>query len=316
MPERSRGVTFQSDRDGGVADSGPAPYGPAPAPAPAPAVPSSPPISIPAPVVTMPTHIRGAASPTAMTDRIPPRVDTPAAVGITGLTRGITLSIEGSGGNNGSATIDGAATANLVSGATVQLRGVDQTVPGNAGSLRLAAHQGTTLMARSAPFSVAAIPQNWTITFDSMRTGADRGIVVNDAWESDSGVVADLDEAEISEEVQNDPGTGIFARIRLSTSGFLPADVFSSDSHGSPTAGITGPGSIVLRQTSQFNDRRSGSTNIPMKNSGYSIRHVAFRLPVSGTLMFMSSKVGAAVTANGVASGAGAGPGIFRIQLV
>ena len=110
----------------------------------------------------------------------------------------------------------------LVTGATVQLRGVDQTVPGNAGNLRLAAHQGTTLMARSDPFSVSSIPQNWSVSFNRLRTGADRGIVVNDSWESDSGVVADLDETEISEEVQNDPGTGIFASITLSTSGFLP----------------------------------------------------------------------------------------------
>lgn len=317
VPERPRGATFSSDRDAGVFDAGGPAAGPAPgpAPAPAPAAPS-PPISIPAPVVTVPTHIRGLASPAGMTDRIPPRVDTPVAVGITGLTRGITLSIEGSGGNNGSATIDGGATASLVTGATVQLRGVDQTVPGNAGNLRLAAHQGTTLMARSDPFSVSSIPQNWSVSFNRLRTGADRGIVVNDSWESDSGVVADLDETEISEEVQNDPGTGIFASITLSTSGFLPGHLFTTDQHGTTAAALTGPGTLSLRQTSQFNDRRSGSTNIPVRNSGYRINHSAFRLPIVGTLMFLTAKFGAAVTANGVTSAAGASTVTPRIQRV
>ncbi len=257
-----------------------------------------------------------------MTDRIPPRVDTPVAVGITGLTRGVTLSIEGSGGNNGSATIDGAATASLVTGATVKLRGVDQTVPGNAGNLRLAAHQGATLMARSAGFSVAAIPQNWSISFNRLLTTAaphlhfDRGFVVNDRWESDSGVVADLDQTEISEEVENDPGTGIFASISLSTSGFLPGHIFTVDNHGAAAATLTGPGVLTLRQTSQFNDKRSGSSNIPMKNSGYFIRHSVIRLPIAGTLMFLSSKAGRAVTANGVSSAAGGGAGIIRAQAV
>lgn len=48
------------------------------------------------PTVTLPPHIRATSSPAGMPDRIPPRVDTPAAVTITGLTipmRDITLSI-------------------------------------------------------------------------------------------------------------------------------------------------------------------------------------------------------------------------------
>ena len=258
-----------------------------------------------------------------MNDRIPPRVDTSVAVTISGLTRGITLSIEGAGGGNGSATISGAATTTLLGSATVPLRGVDQTAPGNGGNLRLAAHQGTTLMARSAAFSVAAIPRNWSISFNSLRTGANRGVIVNDSWASDSGVVADLNETEISEEVQSVATTGIFAGSTLSTSGFLPGDTFTTDTHGTTTAALTGPGEITLNQTSQFNDKRSGSSNIPMTNSGYRILHRAFRPsivlpivgPVVGPLMFLTSKAGAAVTANGVASAAGAGS-VTRTQVV
>jgi hypothetical protein len=71
-----------------------------------------------------------------MPDRIPPRVDTPVDVTIAGLAvpmRDVTLSIAGAGGGNGTATINGAATADLGASATVNLRGVVQTTPGKAG---------------------------------------------------------------------------------------------------------------------------------------------------------------------------------------
>ena len=322
--ERAGYSTLRGDRDAGAGGGTDAGVGVAPAAPPggAGSPPASPGVVAP-PVVTLPAHIRHPSSPAGMNDRIPPRVDTSVAVTISGLTRGITLSIEGAGGGNGSATISGAATTTLLGSATVPLRGVDQTAPGNGGNLRLAAHQGTTLMARSAGFSVAAIPRNWSISFNSLRTGANRGVIVNDSWVSDSGVVADLNETEISEEVQSVATTGIFAGSTLSTSGFLPGDTFTTDTHGTTTAALTGPGEITLNQTSQFNDKRSGSSNIPMTNSGYRILHRAFRPlivlpivgPVPGPLMFLTSKTGMAVTANGVASTAGAGS-VTRTQVV
>ena len=63
----------------------------------------------------MPAHIRHPASPAGTPDRIPPRVDTEAAVGVTGAdaTAPVTLAIEGQGGGNGTATIDRKATVDL-----------------------------------------------------------------------------------------------------------------------------------------------------------------------------------------------------------
>lgn len=62
--------------------------------------------------VTLPNHVRGTASPAAMADRIPPRVDTTITVVVNGLNAGdppVILSIVGVAGD-GTATIDGGAT--------------------------------------------------------------------------------------------------------------------------------------------------------------------------------------------------------------
>ena len=202
--------TLMLDNDGGSASPA---AGPRPGPAPPVAGPRPAPAS-PAPTVAVPSNIRGAFSPAAMPNRIPPRVDTAAAVTISGLAAAmpdITLSIEASGGVDGSATINGAATVNLRTSATVQLRGVDQTGVGNAGRLRLVANCGARRIAASNGFSVSSVPQNWSIALNALITGTSRGMKVNNSWESDSGVLADLDEAERSEQVQYGAGTGIFA---------------------------------------------------------------------------------------------------------
>ena len=62
----------------------------------------------------------------------------------------------------------------------------------------------------------------------------------------------------------------------------------------------------MATQTCMFKDKRAGSTDIPMTNSGYTlVRDV--RAKDSGGFEIQTTKNGAAVTANGVASGAGAG---------
>jgi hypothetical protein len=135
------------------------------------------------------THVNANTSPAGMPDRIPPRVDTIVGVGIVGWRipmAPVTLSIDGAGGGNSNATIDGAATVDLTNTAAVRLRGTAQTSVGNAGNLRLVAEQGGTRLATSNAFSVSAIPQNFSITFNSLITGARRGIRVNNHWESDS----------------------------------------------------------------------------------------------------------------------------------
>jgi hypothetical protein len=258
---------------------------------------------------TLPAHVRGAASPAAMADRIPPRVTTVAHVDISGLKPGdppVELSVAGAGGGNGTVTIDGSATKSVSASSDVNLKGVDQTDSGKGGALRLVAKRGGSQLATSGGFSVSSIPQNYTDTFVRLVTGAKRGVVVQDGWESDSGVVADLNETEIAEQVEVTAATGCFAGLGKINSGYLPGDKFSQDTHSSAVAALTTPGNKVAQQTCMFKDKRAGSTDIPMTKSGYTIvRDV--RAKDAGGLTFHITKNGAATTANGVTSGAGSG---------
>ena len=221
--------------------------------------------------------------------------------------RPITLSIDGAGGGNGTATINGAATVDLTSSAAVRLRGVDQTAVGNAGNLRLVAEQGGTRLATSAGFSVSSIPQNWSITLNALVTGPERGIDVNNNWESDSGNVADLDNAMRSEQVQYGVGTGCFAGVTGQNSGYRAANSPPLvDHHAAPVGLLTGVGSIIAEQTFIFKDDRTGAVDIPARNSGYRLtRNVT--VPVAGTLAITTTKTGTSTTANGFSSAAGSG---------
>jgi len=278
--------------------------------APTPPTPAPPP---PIPLTVAFGDVDAASSPAGMPERIPPRADTVVGVGVIGFTppmAPITISVEGRGAANGDLTIDGAATTDIVATSALRLRGTTQTGAGNGGNLRLTAEQGGTRLATSNDFSVSSIPQNWTVTFDSLLTGASRGFVVRDSWESDSGVVADLDETEISEIVDVTSSGGSLAGPGR-VSGFLPGDTFTTDTHSSP-AGLSSPGFRFSNQVSIFNDRRSGATDITLRNGGYRITRVVFPLPPFGWF-FRISKFGSGVTAGGFTSGAGAGS-ITRIQ--
>lgn len=256
--------------------------------------------------VTMPPRIRAASTPETMAqDRIPPRVDTPVGVSVSGLAPGasVTLSVAGASAANGTVTIDGAATKNIAGPTVVQLQGATQTGAGNGGKLQLVARQGATEIARSGGFSVSAIPQFYTDAFVSDVTGTDRGIVVQDGWESDSGVFADLDQADISEEVEDTVATGCFAGIVGGVSHYLAANALTQDTHGTQVTRLVSPGRNVTQQTCKFRDKRSGANDIPMRDSGFEIVRNCFWS--GGVLRIRTTKVGKATTAHGVPSGAG-----------
>lgn len=309
------------DQDGGPSRSPGVLTPPVAAPAPPIPMQALPPPPL-APVgATVPAHIRSVSTPASMAqDRIPPRVDTPVAVGVRGVhppMLDMTISVEGSGGGNGTATIDGAATVDLFADKTVNLRGVVSTDPGKAGNLHLVAAQGPTVFARSAGFSVSAIPQNFSVTFNSqINTATMRGLAVNNHWESDSGNVADLDQAERSEQVQYGAATGIWAGVvGGNNSGYRPADNPPLvDSHGTPLARFTGPGSRVAEQTFTFNDKRAGARNIPTTRSGFRLTRTA-SLNAAGRIEFTVDKRGADTVANGFASKAGGGS-VTRTQVI
>jgi peptidoglycan hydrolase-like protein with peptidoglycan-binding domain len=299
-PLRQDGVVGK--RTWGAIDSGASNNSPTPTP-PEPTPPAT--IS-----VIIPPAIRNGSTPASMAaNRIPPRIDTAINVSMSGTPSSsapVVLSIEGAGGSNGSATINGNPTFNLTGSSTVQLRGGNQTNAGSGGNLKLVAKQAGVQIASSLGFSVSAIPQNYSETFDSLLTGDKRGFVVQDGWESDSGVVADLDSTQISEEVQPVSAGGCFTTNPSDTSSYLAGNIFTQDSHSSPTAMLTGPGSRIANQTCKFKDNRSGAVDIPMTNSGYLLtRTVTQKAP--SKLEHTMFKFGANVTANGITSAAGSG---------
>ena len=254
------------------------------------------------------------ARPAMTQDRIPPRVDTPVDITFGGTpdpSAPVTLSIDGAGGGNGSATIDGSPQFSFaVSGTqTVNLRGVGQTAPGSAGHLKLVARQHGTLLAESNGFSVSSIPQNLSFTFDHLLTGAQRGFFINYDWESDSGTAADhrkpdLDQAETSERIELAVHTGIFTTLGSSTTGcYQPSNVSpSGDTHSvGPPAALKGDGVLEFKQTFMFKDKRTGAVDKPMTNTGFKIRYVTAEKPGSGfffpDFQVTSSKSGVATTA-------------------
>ncbi len=272
----------------------------------------------PDPTVTFAT-VNALSSPAGMPNRIPPRVNTSLTYTVANYdaARGrIELSIEGANDTNGRATIDGAATTEVTAGGAVALSGTTQTTAGNAGNLVVVAKLGGTVIGRSNAFSVSAIPQNWNVSFNSLITGTKRGIAVNNAWESDSGSLADLDQVQRSEKVEYGGGTGIFATTTSgNNSGFLPGDNSPRvDSHGAPVSMLTGIGNITAKQGFIFNDNRSGAANIAAKNSGFAItRDVVAN--GSGGFDITTTKQGASHTTRGYAVTAGSGS-VSRQQAV
>jgi hypothetical protein len=259
-------------------------------------------------------HVNGRHTPIGMVqNRIPPRVSTGVTVTVT--NGPIRLVVGGQSASNGTVQLRGHNEIQLRSGShQVKLKGITQTNPGNANNLSVQAFSGTTLLASSNLFSVAAIPQNWKCTFlrrldNRADPNSEVGFVVQDRWKSDSGVVADLNEAQISERVQAVGGTGPFAGAIDSNSGYLSAHNFSTDTHSlSPRRVLNRVGSVHYRQASMFLDRRTGAVDIPMKKSGYFIDYkITARRGHAGSFILKIMKKGAGTTALGIATAAGSG---------
>jgi hypothetical protein len=228
----------------------------------------------------------------------------------------VEISIEKANANNGTATVNGSNTVQVATTGNINLLGQTQTQPGNAGKLRLVAKIGSTIIANSNYFSIAAIPQNWQITFNSLVTGTRRGIRVNNNWESDSGNLADLDQVQRSEKVQYNSGTGVFSSVTSgNNSGFLPGNNAPRvDSHSVPVSMLTGVGNISANQLFIFKDARTGANNIPAKNSGFVITRDVTQ-DSSGNLNITTSKVGQATNSHGYSATGGTG-NISRSQNV
>jgi hypothetical protein len=211
--------------------------------------------------------------------RIPPRVDTDVAVTVTGWSApmpDVVLSIEGAGAANGTATINGSATHNLTSTATVKLKGGTQTTPGNAGKLKLVAHQNATRLAESNAFSVAAYPKEIGFKFNRIMRNElfplvpgkkFWGAAYDLTFVSDSGVPGDCDKTKISENVLVDTATGIYSGGSPTTSNFFTTTLGQTDHHatgGTDAADLQSQmksdssSKYVYHQFFRFADERSG----------------------------------------------------------
>ncbi len=206
----------------------------------------------------------------------------------------VTLSIDGQGGGNGEATIDGKVTQNLTSSGTttVNLKGKTQTEPNQDSRLTLVATQNGKQLASSHGFSVSAIPEDLSFTLDGLAKGAFRGLHITYDVGSDSGVRGDLDKAGGAERVEY-PSKKPEALNHCY--GILSKT--TKDDHMLPTSSLTSPMSITAKQTFMFFDHRTQSEGIPMKNSGFLIKHVVKAKRPGPGLEMTTSKEGAAETA-------------------
>lgn len=311
-PRTASGMTLARQVDAGVADAGPhdaAPIAgvaaPVKAPVASPAAPAKGPVV--APSVTF-----GTVAVDARANRIPPTKTVDVPVSVTGIPPGgsATIDVEGSGGANGTATLT--AGASLAASGKVTVKGGTQSSPGNAGKLNLRAQLGATVVGRSAGFTVAAWPINFTDTLDAdFDAGGAVGLSVKDGWSSDgSGPITELDEVEITERVdlqsRDNPPFSVIGAISAApaggvTSGYLAANALTTDTHtygktDIKTAGLAaGPWTIVYGQLSLFKCKRTGVVDRVMPASGLKITHLAWQLPIVGW-SHMAHKSGAGVT--------------------
>jgi hypothetical protein len=239
-------------------------------------------------------------------------VDTPTRLLIHGWRvpmQPLRVRVAGCSQQNGVVTVNGQAEARISADCYLQLRGVTQTQPGHAGYLMLEVLlSGGSLLAQSDGFSVAAIPQNWSVTnWQQTNVKGFVGLDIQDEWESDSGQLGDLDEVQITEVMETALKTGCCMGLPEKDSGYTVADEVSIDAHAILGTYMTGPGKWVVNQTHAFRDRRTGANGISMTKSGYKITLEVKKKPSSSGYHVTVTKEGADLTVRGVASKAGAG---------
>jgi hypothetical protein len=236
------------------------------------------------------------------------------------------IDVEGSGGANGTATVT--AGAHLAATGTATISGGTQTGVGNAGALRVRATAGGTVIGRSAGFTVAAWPANFTTSrVSDIDAGDAIGVVASNAWESDSGTPGDLDKAKRTERVDlasrdNPPFTsGAGTSATSGTSGYISGTASpTQDSHRylrSLTSTSTlahGSYAIVYRQNFLLSDERTGVVGTVVPKSGFTITHTVWWPAPAGPWKHQTAKAGAAVSVNGIAATAGAGSALSEVH--
>jgi hypothetical protein len=269
--------------------------------------------------VVIPEHIRNTDTPAGMPDRIPPRVNTGVHVEVTpdltGSGQSVALEVTGGSAGTGIVSLNGRLqTLIILKTGDVALSGVSQTKESqgysatNAGKLHLAVKVRRSDTFQSKGFSVAAIPVGVQDTFkNDVTTGKIRGMVVGVTVNSDSGNIADLKDVQYKEQVEIKDEQGVFKGSELQVAGWL--DVFpprDTDTHAVPLSRIAFPGGkLVLQQTQEFRDQRTGAQDIPIANSGYTIEYIVYGHARLNPWYLFVLKTPHAGTANNITSGSG-----------
>jgi type VI secretion system secreted protein VgrG len=163
---------------------------------------------------------------------------------------------------------------------TVTVTGDVQTKPGKAGQLKIQATLDGVKKAESQGFTVCAHPTTVHNRYKSDIDGGTVGAAVSVSLDSDSGTVADLDQAEFSEKVQSgqkdSPPFTVLGGS--SNSGYLKAnrtDLVDSHSTLTPSAGPAG--TETFSQLFVFKCHRCGVTDKVEPRSGFQILHRVFQ---------------------------------------
>jgi hypothetical protein len=172
-------------------------------------------------------------------------VNTEVEVTVSGASKAapVVLSVDGASADNGKATINDSATHTLTKSAKVKLKGTAQTSPGKAGNLKLIAKHGSTQLAASNGFSVAAYPKEVGFNFNSVlspfvfKGKKYWGAKYDLTFQSDSNTAGDCDKTKVSENVLVDTATGYWSGASSTTSGFIRTTSPQADHHA--TGGFT-----------------------------------------------------------------------------
>lgn len=180
---------------------------------------------------------------------------------------------------------------------------------GTVAQLRLVAEQAGREIGASPPFAVAAVPAGVDMRLDQEYGAGQplRGMSVATQVRSDSGDPADLDNAPFKERIETAVADGCFVGITSEVSDYTKSHVENHDRHRVDAARLTGPGLWEVRQTHVYLNRRTGSAEVPMPDSGFVIRYVTMTVPGTKGLFYIVTKRGAATTALGVTSSPGMG---------
>jgi hypothetical protein len=269
-------------------------------------------------------------TPKEMTkQRIPPQAWTflTPAIEISGGP--VTISVANQGGGNGTVQIPSEDPINKTVAFndgffSIPLIGKEQTSPGSNDKLKLVAKSGDTVVSESNTFSVAAIPQNWTISWLNKDFRDSnlymRGFRVMTKIESDSNSVPDLNEVSIAEQVQVAEKTGCFEPQDIPGVDALDYQTMAGatgsapDKHRIPIDKVYGDGgTITANQVHIFKDMRTGVSEIPAKMSAFQIFYNVTKLngPEAAEHVarykLVVTKTGKSVTANGYTADGGYG---------